>query len=86
VGKNGDLIQFTFEGESNKNWFLYFNEGWKLMTAINKTPTTKVEIQDEDAWKIFTNGIKKEEAIKKSSIKGNRELGVKIFDMLAVMA
>ena len=85
-GENGDLIKFTFEGVSNKSWWLYYEAGWNLLTAINKKPTCEVLIKDAYAWRIFTKGIHKEEAMKKSIIKGNRTLGVKIFDMLAVMA
>ena len=49
-------------------------------------PICEVRIGDDYAWKIFTKGMPKEEAIARSKIIGNKELGVKIFDLVAVMA
>jgi len=44
-----------------------------------------VIIPDHVAWRVFTKGIDRQEAIEKSTIVGNRVLGLKIFDMIAVM-
>ena len=85
-GEKEDLIQFSFVGETEKSWYLHFNNGWNLLTANHQRPTCKVRIPDTYVWRIFTKGIPKEEAIEKSTISGKRVLGLKIFDMLAVMA
>ncbi len=85
-GTPGDLIRFVFLGEIEKHWFLQYETGWTLYTQVEATPTCEVHIPDEYAWRIFTKGIAREEAIRKSKITGNSELGMKIFDMLAVMA
>jgi hypothetical protein len=65
---------------------LYYDNGWELFTSANQEPNCEVKIQDNYAWKIFTKGIKREEAIENSEIIGNKNLGQKIFDMIAVMA
>lgn len=85
-GKNKDLVKFTFLGKREKSWFLYYDNGWELLTATNLEPISEVKIPDDCAWKIFTKGITKEEAIEASEIIGNKRLGDKIFDMIAVMA
>ena len=85
-GQKDDVIQFIFEGESQKNWFLHFTEKWNLLTATKEKPTTVVKIKDAYAWRVFTKGMTKEEAIEKSTITGDQKPGLKIFDMLAVMA
>ncbi|WP_339750673.1 maleylpyruvate isomerase N-terminal domain-containing protein [Algoriphagus aquimarinus] len=85
-GKIGDLIKFTFVGETLKSWFLTYTDKWELITSNIQSPQCEVRIKDEIAWKIFTKGIKKNEAIRKSEIIGNQVLGEKIFDMVAVMA
>jgi hypothetical protein len=85
-GKNEDLVKFTFLGKTEKSWFLYYDNGWELFASTNQEPNCEVKIRDNYAWKIFTKGIKREEAIENSEIIGNKKLGQKIFDMIAVMA
>ncbi len=85
-GKDEDLVKIIFLGRTEKSWFLYYDNGWELFTSTNQEPNCEVKIQDNYAWKIFTKGIKREEAIENSEIIGNKKLGQKIFDMIAVMA
>ncbi len=46
----------------------------------------QVTIDGNIAWRIFTKGIKMEEAKKGVTIQCNQDFGNRIFDMLAVMA
>jgi len=85
-GDDQDLVKFTFLGKTEKSWFLSYENGWELFTSVNEEPKCEVKIKNEDAWKIFTKGMTREEAIESSEIIGNRGLGEKIFDMIAVMA
>ena len=85
-GKDEDLVKITFLGKTEKSWFLYYDNGWELFTSANQEPNSEVKIRDNYAWKIFTKGIKREEAIENSEIIGDKKLGLKIFDMIAVMA
>ena len=63
-----------------------YEDGWQLLTSSKTHPKSEVVIKDEHAWKIFTKGMKREAAIESSEIIGDRVLGEKIFDMIAVMA
>ena len=85
-GEDKDLIQFNFLGETQKSWYLKYDNHWELFESTNQLPVCEVRIKDEFAWRIFTKGISKEEAISNSEIIGKQELGLKIFDMIAVMA
>jgi uncharacterized protein (TIGR03083 family) len=85
-GKDKDLVKFTFCGQTEKSWFLYFNKGWELYTSSSQEPICEVKIRDDCAWKIFTKGMGREEAIANSEIIGDTKLGEKIFEMIAVMA
>lgn len=85
-GKSKDLIKFTFVGEREKSYYLYYDNGWELLEFTNQEPISEVKIRDDYAWRIFTKGIKREEAIANSEIIGEKKLGVRIFDMIAVMA
>lgn len=86
VAETGELIKFTFKGDAEKTWFLRFLNQWDLFVEVDEQPNCEVIIKDELAWRIFTKGISKQEAIDKSLIIGNQEFGIKIFDMIAVMA
>lgn len=57
-----------------------------VLELMQELDSMLISIPDELAWRIFTRGIRQEEALANSEIKGKRELGLKIFDMLAVMA
>lgn len=85
-GENKDVVQFTFVGKTEKSWFLYYDNGWELLTSANEAPKCEVKIRNEYAWKIFTKGITRAEAIEASEIIGDKRLGERIFDMIAVMA
>ncbi|MGF1556860.1 maleylpyruvate isomerase N-terminal domain-containing protein [Paucihalobacter sp.] len=84
--KEGEVIKFTFLGNTEKSWFLHYQHGWELMNATHQAPISAVRIKDSDAWKIFTKGMKREEAIANSKIIGDQKLAAHIFDMIVVMA
>ncbi|MEL7119988.1 MAG: maleylpyruvate isomerase N-terminal domain-containing protein [Bacteroidota bacterium] len=85
-GEQGDVIKFVFRGKTDKVWFLKYHKGWELYTHLEAQPRAEVIIKDEIAWRIFTKGIKKEDALDQSKVIGKKVLGLKVFDMLAVMA
>jgi hypothetical protein len=85
-GNEGDLIELSFKGNFSISWYLRYQGGWSLYSHIKETPNCTVHIPNEIAWRIFTKGITKDEAMARSKLAGKEELGIKIFDMLAVMA
>lgn len=83
----GEVIQVTVIGESGGDWYLYRSENkWILVTDCQRLPSCTITIEPKIAWKLFTKGIKPEEAKSFIHIAGNEWYGNKIFDMLAVMA
>ena len=83
--EKGVGIQFVV-GDTG-NWFLYSSGvSWQLVTELPGSPVSLIKIPNEIAWRIFTKGISREEALQKSEITGDINLGNEIFDMIAVMA
>lgn len=83
----GDLIQFTVTGDGGGSWFLYWDDSsWQLVTDVVVNATCEVSIPTDIAWRIFTKGINREDALAQSEIKGKHALGNHVFDMIAVMA
>lgn len=83
----GEVIQVIITGESGGDWFLYPNENdWILVTKCDLIPAYTITIAPEIAWRLFTKGIRREDAESFVAISGNKSYGNRIFDMLAVMA
>lgn len=84
IGENNATIKFSID---TYDWYLQSNGNhWKLKTDVSIEPICEVTIDSRIAWRIFTKGISKNEALKKIIIKGNQSLGIHIVDMLAIMA
>ncbi|MFD1819040.1 TIGR03083 family protein [Pseudarcicella hirudinis] len=87
AGRQDDAIQFTIPLEKDENWFLQYDGiSWNLLKKCTVLPLSRVVIEKEVAWRIFTKGLNKETARKHVNINGDEQLGGKIFDMLTVMA
>ncbi|HSF45416.1 MAG TPA: maleylpyruvate isomerase N-terminal domain-containing protein [Chitinophagaceae bacterium] len=80
-------IEFSVSGEGGGKWYLIRKgEAWELSNSSNSDPSCSIEIEEDKAWRIFTKGISRAEAEITTKIKGVKELGTPIFNMLAVMA
>ncbi len=86
-GLDGEAIQFEITGTGGGIWYLYSNGNqWTLLNDCEIKPVCSIGIEGEIAWRIFTKGIKKEEASRYVAISGKKILGERILDMVAVMA
>ena len=87
MAEEGEVIQVTVTGESGGDWYLYRSiHNWLLVTDCHRVPSCSIKIVPEIAWRLFSKGIKPEEAKLYIGIEGNELYGNKIFDILAVMA
>jgi Mycothiol maleylpyruvate isomerase N-terminal domain len=86
-GNAGEYIRIIITGEGGGEWNLY-HDGvhWDLMSDITGRSVCEITIDGTIAWRLFTRGISRAEAVKYVIISGRPDLGEKIFDMLAVMA
>lgn len=83
-GNKGDLLSFHITGEAGGTWHLYHDgTKWKQVENI-KTAENLITIEGEIAWRLFTKGIKPEQAGIK--VQGNKGAGEHLLSMLAVMA
>ncbi len=46
----------------------------------------RVVIPQELAWRVFTKGIDRKEALASSSLEGDRALGERVFGLTAIVA
>lgn len=80
-------IRFNIPGSERGSWYLHRKSDlWNLSYQCKGQCDCVVEIPGEIAWRIFTKGISREEAEKNTRIKGLKDLGIPILNMLSVMA
>jgi uncharacterized protein (TIGR03083 family) len=85
--EEGALLKFQITGEAGGEWYLLRQESrWWLMREAEAVSISEVIIDQDIAWRLFTKGIFREEAKLQIIITGQKELGDKILEMIAVMA
>jgi hypothetical protein len=47
---------------------------------------TTVVLGQENAWRLFTKGMSKDEAFQRASFNGNEMLALKVFDTISIIA
>lgn len=83
-GINGEVLSFEITGKAGGIWHLYHDgQQWIQVEDIAVTQNL-ITIEGEIAWRLFTKGIKKEEA--RIKVQGNKEAGEHLLSMLSVMA
>ncbi len=71
-----ELIKIDISGVIGDSWILAVeNDNWQLFKAGNEKPNTKIELDDDTAWRTFTKSISEEEALKRMNVSGNHDLG-----------
>lgn len=80
-------VQLTVTGPGESDWMVRKSHtGWELLAGRAAAPTAEVTLRSEDAWKIFTRGIRGGEALQRAALQGNKSLGAKVLEMISVIA
>ena len=83
----GACVQLSLTGPAGGDWIVRrAATGWKLFVGQSGSAGALVKIAGEDAWKIFTRGIRGEEARRRATIEGELELGSIVLEMVSVIA
>ena len=59
---------------------------WSLQHEVTSTPDATVTMDGDTAWRLFTKGIPRAQALAKTTITGNRALAEKILDTVSIIA
>jgi len=83
----GALVSLTLSGEAGGRWFLHRRGGrWELGLEVDQTPDASVTLDQDLAWRLFTAGIRPEQALAGARIDGDPDLGRKVLDMISIIA
>jgi hypothetical protein len=83
-GTKGELLSFEITGEAGGTWHLLHDGQQWLQVEDVPVAENLITIDGEIAWRLFTKGIRREDARIKAQ--GNKEAGEHLLSMLAVMA
>lgn len=82
----GTTVQLEIAGDCGGIWLLKKHDsGWRFASSSEITPATRVVIPQQFAWRIFTKGIDRTEALAHSFLEGDRLLGERIFHLTAIV-
>ena len=82
----GTSVAFAVTGEAGGEWALAREGGaWKLYTGDPPSPAATVTLDQDAAWRLFTRGLRREEAERRVAIGGERRLGEPVLGALAIM-
>ncbi len=83
----GFTMQLDVSGDCGGTWLLRKeNAGWGFAGTPEANPVARVVIPQELAWRVFTKGIDRKEALASSSLEGDHALGERVFGLTAIVA
>jgi uncharacterized protein (TIGR03083 family) len=84
---DGTLVALTISGESGGQWSLLREGGlWNLYLGVSRKPHAEVTVNEDVAWRMFTRGLGKSEARDEVVIVGDQSLGLKVLEMVSIIA
>jgi uncharacterized protein (TIGR03083 family) len=79
------LVQVNVAGDCGGNWYLHFAGTWSLVAAPLGTLVCDITMPQEIAWRIFTKGIGRAEAVPHVHVDGDADLGSHILATIAIV-
>jgi uncharacterized protein (TIGR03083 family) len=87
VAPPGTTIRIDVDGDCGGTWLLTRTAtAWSFTSMQTSSSSAHVSIPQQIAWRVFTRGITRPDAIAQSSIRGDRTLAERIFQLTAIVA
>jgi hypothetical protein len=85
--QSGDAVEIGIEGDAGGIWSLTYSSGaWDLSAKNADQPLSRVRLDQDTAWRLFTKGITPDQARSRIRIEGSQQLGNPFLNAIAVMA
>jgi uncharacterized protein (TIGR03083 family) len=82
----GTTVEVVIAGEAGGCWVLTrAPRGWELTAGPAAAPVARVALDAETAWRLWTKGITPDAAQAAVSISGDRALGRRVLDAVAII-
>ena len=84
---DGTLVSLLITGASGGEWALLREEQiWRLYQDVLQKPDAQVIVEEDVAWRMFTKGFSQEDARTRVIVLGDHSLGLKVLDMVSIIA
>ena len=84
---DGTAVVLTISGDGGGEWSLLHEGGrWQLYVGKSDRISSEVTIDEDSAWRLFSKGISADAAQAKATITGDRHLGLRVLEMVSVIA
>lgn len=86
AGTEGDAMTIDAIGPAGGQWTLqYSSYGWKIFAGAPETPTTRVRITDDNAWRLLFNALKGDAARAAVQIDGRADFAEPLLKARSVI-
>ena len=83
----GTSISVRIGGDAGDVWSLVRSaQKWELFQGASNSSETRIELDDDTAWRLFSKGLDEDVLAKRITIDGDMDLGASIFNVIAIMA
>ena len=80
-------VGVAVSGAAGGDWSLVRQNGaWQLLSGAAPHADARVRLDQDVAWRLFTKGIGRQAAESRVQIDGDRALGARVLDVVAIMA
>lgn len=84
--RRGTTVQLDIYGSCGGTWLLTKSDStWSFANSLTTEPAARVAIPQQIAWRVFTKGIPRADAIAQSTLEGDRALGERVFQLTAIV-
>jgi uncharacterized protein (TIGR03083 family) len=83
----GTAVRLEITGDAGGVWTVARGpSGWELFTDSAASPSADVTMNQDVAWKLFSKGLRPEQARREVRIEGDQRLGLPMLGALGIMA
>ena len=87
VAPPGTRVCLTITGEAGDEWMaVRLSDRWVLGQDRGMAADATVTFDQEVAWRLFTRGLSKTEAMQRSHLSGDLVIARAVFDMVSIIA
>jgi uncharacterized protein (TIGR03083 family) len=83
----GTTVQLVITGDAGDAWSaVRTDQAWVLSVEATREPDARVMMDQDIAWRLFTKGLSRAEALPHIRQDGNKVLADKVLDMVSIIA
>lgn len=86
AARQGTTVEVKILGEAGGSWWIEKSDSCWNISELAEKPEAVISIDQELAWKVFTKAIDADSAAQQVQLRGDRNLGLQVLSLVAVLA